>query len=316
MSNASAYQFKQYYYNPRMPLALLKPDDISAFDESHQIDVMWQWFTEHYGSPKNLCPNEPLDGGYQFIYGGPYDAKEELEREFGGFVGSKAIEKLVEKLNKESLFWSGLPDPEDNFYEIDAALELDESNPRDAVRIRLGKLRRMLNQKELLEAELQDFQRMMIFTFCITTMESFLSDVFVRKVMANPECKEKFLSADKVLSEEKLLLSEIFKRQKELDVEVKKRLMDITFHHLPNVAALYKKVIGIQLNEIIRPLIPAVEKRHDIIHRAGRDKEGNPVGITVEEIRALIDQVDHLCGYVDACYTFAPVVVAPPPVRG
>lgn len=45
--------------------------------------------------------------GYAYIYGGPYDADEELQGKFGGFVKDDYIMALVDELQEECYEWSG-----------------------------------------------------------------------------------------------------------------------------------------------------------------------------------------------------------------
>ena len=81
---------------------------------------MEMWFYSNYDDPANLCPYETKEGGYQYIWGGPYDADEELQSEFGGYVRDSVIEELVDKLNDVCLEWSGCPDePDPEDYEHD-----------------------------------------------------------------------------------------------------------------------------------------------------------------------------------------------------
>ena len=47
-----------------------------------QRTAMQAWFYEHFESPDTL-PYDSSEGGYQWIWGGPYDPRQELEGEFG-----------------------------------------------------------------------------------------------------------------------------------------------------------------------------------------------------------------------------------------
>lgn len=63
-------------------------------------------FLKNYENPANSCPYESNEGGY--IYGGPYDAQDELSDEFG----HKKIRLVSEELVDENDVWdySVIPD--------------------------------------------------------------------------------------------------------------------------------------------------------------------------------------------------------------
>lgn len=111
------------YMTPKFAqdLRLLKPK-IGAVDLAHpertrhRIDRMKRWFLDRYEDPANMCPYDSKEGGYQYIYGGPYDAYEELESEFGSIYSDELIKSAVEELESTGpLEWSRIPD--DNWTE-------------------------------------------------------------------------------------------------------------------------------------------------------------------------------------------------------
>lgn len=52
------------------------------------------------------------EGGYIWIWGGPYDAHEELMNEFSETVPEDVIKELADELSEISPEWSGNPDAE------------------------------------------------------------------------------------------------------------------------------------------------------------------------------------------------------------
>lgn len=79
------------------------------------IDEMKVWFLQNYEDPANSCPFESKEGGYFYIYGGPYDAQEKLENEFGHIYNDEEIRIAAEELENEQGVWdwSGIPDDDD-----------------------------------------------------------------------------------------------------------------------------------------------------------------------------------------------------------
>ena len=86
---------------------------LARLSEEEQLDVMEFWFRERYQDPANCLPYESAEGGYIWITGGPYDAKEVLGEEFGESVRQDPIDSLVRKLESECVDWASKPDPGD-----------------------------------------------------------------------------------------------------------------------------------------------------------------------------------------------------------
>ncbi len=58
--------------------------EIKNFDQDTQKSVMRSWFYTNYENPSEHTPFESKEGGYIYIWGGPFDAREELEDVFSG----------------------------------------------------------------------------------------------------------------------------------------------------------------------------------------------------------------------------------------
>ncbi|WP_339746370.1 hypothetical protein [uncultured Maricaulis sp.] len=56
--------------------------DISAEERQDRVDEMVQWFGEHFEDPAEHTSYISREGGYQWVLGGPYDARSELADNF------------------------------------------------------------------------------------------------------------------------------------------------------------------------------------------------------------------------------------------
>lgn len=82
-------------------------------DRQNRVDMLVEWFHQNYEDPAARLPYISAEGGYQWIYGGPYDAREEL---FGNFPDEKEdiIEAAIEEIESDGLFdWAPTPKPDD-----------------------------------------------------------------------------------------------------------------------------------------------------------------------------------------------------------
>ncbi|MEP2758942.1 MULTISPECIES: hypothetical protein [Alphaproteobacteria] len=101
----------------------------AADDRQARIDALVEWFHEHYEDPAHRLPYESAEGGYQWIYGGPYDAQEALSDNFQD-EPEDIIEAAVEEIESEGqLEWSPVPTSEDyDPYDED---EHEDSDPNE-----------------------------------------------------------------------------------------------------------------------------------------------------------------------------------------
>ena len=67
---------------------------LQYISKANQLEVMRNWFFENFEDPANSCPYESREGGYAYIYGGPYEASEELQAMFEGYVKFDYIQEL------------------------------------------------------------------------------------------------------------------------------------------------------------------------------------------------------------------------------
>lgn len=79
-------------------------EDLQHLDRDELIDVMKTWFFQKFEDPAESTPYESAEGGYQWIWGGPYDATEELASEFGEHVPEQVIKEVVGEIEADGLF--------------------------------------------------------------------------------------------------------------------------------------------------------------------------------------------------------------------
>jgi hypothetical protein len=71
---------------------------------------MLHWFGRNFEDPANETPYNSQEGGYLYIWGGPYDAREELGDEFEGLVPDDLIDEVVDEVQRDGTFdWAPGP---------------------------------------------------------------------------------------------------------------------------------------------------------------------------------------------------------------
>jgi len=72
--------------------------------KAEKRELMIAWFHANYEDPAERTPYESAEGGYQWIWGGPYDAREELSTQFGDIASEALIEEVAKHVERHGLF--------------------------------------------------------------------------------------------------------------------------------------------------------------------------------------------------------------------
>lgn len=71
--------------------------------KAEKLELMIDWFHQNYEDPAQKTPYESAEGGYQWIWGGPYEARDELYSKFGGIVSERLIEEAVKEIESDGI---------------------------------------------------------------------------------------------------------------------------------------------------------------------------------------------------------------------
>jgi hypothetical protein len=261
---------------------------LCGVDEPTQIGVMRTWFLQNYETPEENTPYDSADGGYVYIWGGPYDPREELEKEFADIIPSATINKLADELRALSADWTGKPGSRDLVdYFVNDVADLNFYNGFQAA---------IHDITTLIESDVDpsvraSFNRL-IYANIITVLESFLSDAFIVTVLGEPDAIRKFVETTRRYKKEKIRVSEIYRQMDKLKEKVRISLGKVIWHNLPEVKGMYKNTLGIDFPGNLKNLFGAITVRHDIVHRNGKTKSGKEHKISLDEIGALLRGVD------------------------
>jgi hypothetical protein len=76
---------------------------LKRMGRERQIEYMRYWFGRNFEDPGQETPYNSEEGGYLYIWGGPYDAYDELFDEFGDFVPEDRIRVVVDDVESDGL---------------------------------------------------------------------------------------------------------------------------------------------------------------------------------------------------------------------
>ena len=284
------------YFTPDLE----RPISVDALrDEAReiQLEVMEFWFRQRFEDPAERTPYESAEGGYIWIWGGPYNAREELETEFSEVVPNDLINELADRLEEECSEWAPTPSSDD----------YDDYIAEDIARITeyydhfSGAI---LDIEELLKTKVDEAIApclwRMLYVNVITVLETYLSDAFINTIATESELMRRFIETTPEFQAEKVPLSEVFKAVEGVERKARSYLIDVAWHNLERVKPLYKATLGIKFLPDSGDIFRAILTRHDIVHRNGKTKDGKEIIISPKEVADLICAVKKFVQHIDA----------------
>lgn len=156
---------------------------------------------------------------------------------------------------------------------------------------------RILDEIDSLSVATKGFLYRQLYAGTIASMEAFLSSTLMREVLSSDDKKRKFVENYLPYRDELIPYSSIFAKMDEVENTIRQTLRDLMFHNLGKIKPIYKAVLDIDLGDI-RDIMKAVQIRHDIVHRSGKDTEGKLHNITKDDVIKLVEGVSSLMSRV------------------
>ena len=94
-------------------------------------------------------------------------------------------------------------------------------------------------------------------------------------------------------------MREIYQEEENLKATVASYLKDLIFHDLKRIKPMYEAVLNHKFSDLSW-LFKSVEIRHHCVHRAGYNKDGEKVEISLESIADLLNHANDLAGEIDS----------------
>lgn len=257
-------------------------DKLEKEDKTIQISAICQWFFRNYTEPEdNIIINDD-EKGCIWLLGGPYDAECEIQLNFGSRISQEVINYAVEAIESDGITeWSGLPcyDPLDDY-----SFELQMINTSKA-------LNNLSSQIDFVQKEINNKNpklNNLLFSSLISALEAFIwQNLCV--VINDPTIAKKIIE----LSYKSIDLDELYKnRELSIDSFFIKKAREIlgnkVFHKTKEIDPIFKKL---NINESINQFKEEIEKRHDIVHRSGFNRNNEPTSISEIDIKNLISKI-------------------------
>lgn len=130
-----------------------------------------------------------------------------------------------------------------------------------------------LNSLVVKDKTLKSILTRQLYISVIGTVETFLSDAFINLTNDKDVFFRNFIKTHPEFKKRKFELREIFDEYAKLRETAKVVMLDTLYHNLPAVSQMFKDTFEIDFPSI-KDIYECVLKRHDLVHRNGKTKEG------------------------------------------
>lgn len=279
----------------------LSKEDIRQLPGDIQESVMERWFRSRYEDPAAQTPHDSEDG-WLWVASGPYDARDELEEEFGDSVPPEIIDKLIQELEQDCVEWALVEAGEQFGLDPDNARLFDSarSNKRtlDTLELACSTVEALL-RVEVLQTHSRVLCRL-LFANVLTIIETYLADTFLGLVVSDQALLERFVQTNPGFKKESVQLSDVFVKAALMGGVVRNYLLDLIWYKLDRVRSMYLDVLDIDISPHMGEIARAIPTRHDIVHRNGRDRQGNEIVILSTDVQDLLQHVQRLARFIDS----------------
>jgi hypothetical protein len=271
-------------------------EDLKEMSSEEQKETMRAWFLENYEDPAERTPYESREGGYIYIWGGPYDAGEELSI-FYEYVQDNVIEELAHELSMDCPEWTEAEKPSDYENEY-LELILSDNDFFKSFSESIEHIKAIL-EIDLNIATTKGHLLGLLYISVITAIETYLSDAFINTVINNEDNMRKFVKRNPEFTKKTFKLSEIYEKFENINNDVKSYLLTLLWHNLKKIKPMYKTTLDIGFPEDLDEIFTAINTRHDLVHRNGKNVEGEKIVISQQEVEELIINASQFIEFIN-----------------
>jgi hypothetical protein len=269
--------------------SFMSSSDLRKAERDTQVEAMRTWFFQSFEDP---AEHTPYDGGYVYIWGGPYDAGEELRTEFEGLVPDDVIKELENDLRDISWEWAPVAggdvsesflDVSSDYFSVFGHSILDISSVL----------------AEPMQAPARRITNRLLYANVVTVLECFLSDFFNAQIRRDPALFRRFIETTEAFKQWKISLSEAYKMMGAMEKIADSHLSNLVWHRLRNVGRLYQNVLNVSFPDDPSKLNDVITLRHELVHRNGKKEDGTAHNVTDVQVREAIRLAEELVHHIE-----------------
>lgn len=142
----------------------------------------------------------------------------------------------------------------------------------------------------------------MVYASVIGAMEAFLSDLLIHSVLSQEVTLKRLIQNDNELKKSTVSLDEVLSTPNVVTHRVRQYLTGLIYHNLAKISKLYKFAFEIEIfpdGELKDRLMKAVQIRHDLVHRNGKDKIGTTIELPTAVVTSTLEDIHRFARHID-----------------
>lgn len=293
MGGAKEYMMELQYESHLKSLGAGKYDPPnSAFknkSKKTQKELIKRWFLERFCDPAEVLPHVSDEGGYLYLWGGPYNPMEVIPDRFSGIASENAVEECINELIAQSgTDWA--PVEEEEFEEYDDDYDIPDTPRETSLESLSAQLDGFVEIVEAIPDNQKNPTLPLIYAATIGAIEAYLYEVASKMVKEQPEFREKLIKSNAIFKDEKITIAGIYKTYETLDKKILGHFQNMVWHRWKDVEVIFKAGMNLDLDLSSQLNAPTLI-RHDITHRSGKTKDGKEQSITKKVTKEMITLV-------------------------
>jgi len=255
--------------------------------KAEQIAAMRNWFFARYEDPRHNVIYITSEGG--FIWGGrgPHSAENVLTHRFGGLADNEVLDHTIAVLDDECQEWATVlervdPEEYETPFEDENLIEILERYSS-----RIADLREALELKG--HAKTRKVAAHLIYSAIIGCLEAYLWEAAVYLVRLNPKQPRRLILQVPDLSQASMTRGKFLAEYDTHEKIALDYLNRIVWHRWDQVIPVLR---GLGLDKVpsFKGMKDPLNLRNHIVHRNGRDLDGNDIRIGKLVIEELINE--------------------------
>jgi len=218
-------------------------------------------------------------------------------------IPKKIADKIVGLVNNTIILpadiFEDVLDDEDYDYQYGAISESER--PFDTFKKEIADLKQ-LNEIDAGSTSLNNILKRQIYIGLMGSMETYLSDNFIKLTMSDEDFLKRFVETYPEFKKRTFELSDLFNCQNEIANTAKNVMLEIIYHNLVTVKAMYRQTFDIGFPDLAKPL-EYVRTRHDLVHRNGKTKDGKIVKLDQASVSEAINDIKNFISNIDDEFT-------------
>lgn len=271
------------------------PPSLDGLPSGDAVEAMTRWFRTYFEDPVHEMPHD--EGEYVYVWGGPYEARSELEHAFGGKVPDELIDRAVDELEGDCFDWAPSHHHPDQVAVRDE-IEAERMHEAELAWLRENDvghvfLEAMNELESFVDAELRDahvgFENRMAFMQGWSILEAYLSARLIKEAESSDGVIQRLYLRVDGLRKLTFKAPDLAKEPDKPRRDAIAWLEHVSFHDIKRAMELYEHAFGFEgSKEAIEHLAEEAKRRHDCVHRNGKTKKGAAVELTRKDVRELI----------------------------